>query len=82
MIFYDDAGTEVGRMNFYNCWPVKHTMPSAEAKNSGRASETIELAYEWYEWKGKWRKPHAAATQKPVLRFSYCRARSFLPSCP
>lgn len=53
IIFHDDAGTEVGRMNFYNCWPVKHTMPSADAKNSGHAMETIELAYEWFEWKGK-----------------------------
>jgi phage tail-like protein len=53
IIFHDDAGAEVGRMNFYNCWPVKHTMPSADAKNSGHAMETIELAYEWFEWKGK-----------------------------
>jgi phage tail-like protein len=53
VIFHDDAGTEVGRMNFYNCWPIKHTLPSVESKSSGHASETIELAYEWYEWKGK-----------------------------
>jgi phage tail-like protein len=53
VIFHDDAGAEVGRMNFYNCWPVKHTMPAAEAKSSGHATETIELAYERLEWKGK-----------------------------
>ena len=53
IIFHDDAGVEVGRMNFYNCWPVKHTLPTTEAKNSGHASEAIELAYEWLEWKGK-----------------------------
>jgi phage tail-like protein len=53
IIFHDDAGTEVGRMNFYNCWPVKHTLPSAEAKNSGHATETIELEYERLEWKDK-----------------------------
>lgn len=53
IIFHDDAGTEVGRMNFYNCWPVKHTLPSADAKASGHATETIELSYEWLEWKGK-----------------------------
>ena len=53
IIFHDDAGVEVGRMNFYNCWPVKHTMPATEAKNSGHATETIELTYERFEWKGK-----------------------------
>jgi len=53
VIFHDDAGTEVGRMNFYNCWPVKQTLPSADEKKSGHATETIELAYEWLEWKGK-----------------------------
>jgi len=53
IIFRDDAGVEVGRMNFYNCWPVKHTLPSADAKNSGHATETIELAYERLEWRGK-----------------------------
>jgi len=53
IIFHNDAGVEVGRMNFYNCWPVKHTLPALEAKNSGHATETIELAYEWLEWKGK-----------------------------
>ena len=53
VIFHDDAGAEVGRVDFYNCWPVKHTMPEMNAKSSGHASETIELAYEWYEWKGK-----------------------------
>jgi len=28
IIFHDDAGVEVGRMNFYNAWPTKHTLPS------------------------------------------------------
>jgi phage tail-like protein len=53
VIFHNDAGVEVGRLIFYNCWPVKHTLPSADAKNSGHASETIELSYEWLEWKAK-----------------------------
>jgi phage tail-like protein len=53
IIFHNDAGAEVGRMIFYNCWPVKHTLPSPEAKNSGHATETIELSYEWLEWKAK-----------------------------
>jgi phage tail-like protein len=53
IIFHNDAGAEVGRMNLYNCWPVKHTLPSAQAKNSGHASETIELTCDRLEWKGK-----------------------------
>lgn len=46
IIFHDDSGAEVGRMNFYNCWPTQHVMPSFNAKNSGHATEQIELAYE------------------------------------
>ncbi len=62
IIFHDDAGAEVGRMNFYNCWPTQHVMPATDAqnsgpatehvlpsfnaKNSGHATEQIELAYE------------------------------------
>ena len=46
IIFRDDAGTEVGRMNFSNCWPTKHVLPSFSQKQSGHATETIELTYE------------------------------------
>jgi len=46
IIFQDDAGTEVGRMNFSNCWPTKHVMPSFSAKQSGHATEEIDLTYE------------------------------------
>ena len=53
IIFHDDAGVEVGRMNFYNCWPVKHVMPEMNSKASGHASEEIELNYESVEWRGK-----------------------------
>jgi len=53
IIFHDDAGTEVGRMNFYNCWPVKHVMPEMNAKSSGHASETMELNYDSVDWRGK-----------------------------
>ena len=53
IIFHDDAGNETGRMNFYHCWPVKHTMPSSAEMKSGHAAETIELSYDWLEWKGK-----------------------------
>ena len=53
VIFHDDAGAEAGRLNYFNCWPVKHTLPSAEAKNSGHSTETIELTCDRLEWKGK-----------------------------
>ena len=53
IIFHDDAGVETGRMNFYNCWPVKHTMPSSAEMKSRHAAETIELSYDRLEWKGK-----------------------------
>ena len=46
IIIQDDAGVEVGRMNYSNCWPTKHVMPSFNAKNSGHATEQIELTYE------------------------------------
>ena len=51
VIFHDDAGVEVGRMNFYNCWPVKHTLPSFNAKNSGHATEQITISWETHEIK-------------------------------
>jgi len=51
IIFHDDAGVEVGRMNFYNCWPVKHTLPSLAEQRSGDAVETMELSYDWVEWR-------------------------------
>src|SRR5271157_326554 len=53
IIFHDDAGVETGRMNFYNCWPHKHVVPSSAEVTSGHATETIELSYDWLEWKGK-----------------------------
>jgi phage tail-like protein len=53
VVFYDDAGAETGRLIFYNCWPVKHVMPTPGERSSGHAVETIELAYDSVEWKGK-----------------------------
>jgi phage tail-like protein len=53
IIFHDDVGTKVRRMNFYNCWPTKHTLPSFNAKKSGHATETIDLICESLELRGK-----------------------------
>jgi phage tail-like protein len=51
VIFHNDAGEEAGRMNFFNTWCSKWTGPSLNAKNSGHASETIEVSYETFELK-------------------------------
>jgi phage tail-like protein len=51
VIFKNDAGEETGRMNFYNCWPKKHTLPSFSANNSGHATEKIEISWETHEIK-------------------------------
>jgi len=51
IIFHNDAGEEVGRMNFYNAWPTKHVLPSFNAKNSAHASEQLHISWETHEIK-------------------------------
>lgn len=46
IIFHNDAGEEAGRFNLLECWPVAWVMATANAKNSGHATETIEISYE------------------------------------
>jgi len=53
VIFHNDAGEEAGRLNFFDCWPSKYTEPALNARNSGHATETIELSYESMEFKTK-----------------------------
>jgi len=50
VIFHNDAGEEMMRFNFFECWPVRWEM-SANARSSGHASERIEIAYETFEIK-------------------------------
>lgn len=50
IVFMNDVGEE-SRMNFFECWPVKWMGPSLNAKNSGHASELIEIAFERLEMK-------------------------------
>jgi phage tail-like protein len=45
VIFHNDAGEEM-RMNFFECWPTKWTGPALNAKNSGHASEELEITFE------------------------------------
>jgi len=51
VIFMNDAGAESGRMNFYNCWPIKHTLPTFNSRSSGHTVEKIELSWETHEIK-------------------------------
>jgi phage tail-like protein len=51
VIFYNDAGSEIGRMNFYQAWPSKWVGPSLNAKNSGHAQEKLEFSWEYMELK-------------------------------
>lgn len=53
VIFHNDAGEELARMNFFNCWPSKWTMPDLNARNSGHATEKIEIVFETMELKAK-----------------------------
>lgn len=50
IIFHNDAGEE-SRLNFYHCWPSKWSGPALNSRNSGHASEKIELTFENYEIK-------------------------------
>jgi phage tail-like protein len=50
IVFVNDAGEEK-RINLFECYPTKWTGPALNAKNSGHASETIEILYERFEVK-------------------------------
>jgi phage tail-like protein len=51
LIFHNDAGEEAGRINLYQCWCSKWVGPSLNAKNSGHATEKIEVSWETMELK-------------------------------
>lgn len=51
IIFYDDKGTEAGRINFYHCWPTKNILPSFNDKQSGHATEQITISWETHDIK-------------------------------
>ena len=51
VIFHNDAGEEAGRLNCYNCWPRKWVGPALNAKNSGHATEKLEIVFETMEMK-------------------------------
>lgn len=47
---HNDAGQE-RRYNFFDCFPTQYIDPSLNAKNSGHATEKIELSYEDFDVK-------------------------------
>ena len=54
VIFHNDAGEEVGRrMNFFECWPTRWKGPALNARNSGHATEKLEISWETMELKAK-----------------------------
>ena len=53
VIFHNDAGEEVGRMNFFQAWPTKWVGPNLNARNSGHAIEKLEISWETMELKAK-----------------------------
>jgi phage tail-like protein len=51
VIFHNDAGEEAGRYNFFEAWPCRWKAPSLNARNSGHATEAIEIVFERIEMK-------------------------------
>jgi phage tail-like protein len=51
VIFHNDAGEEAGRAVLFEAWPVKWSGPALNARNSGHATEKIEIAFERIEMK-------------------------------
>ncbi len=51
IVFLNDAGAEMGRINLYECWPSKWTGPALNARNSGHATEALEIVWETMELK-------------------------------
>ena len=50
ILFINDAGEE-SRINLFDCWPTKWAGPVLNAKNSGHATEIIEIVFERFEMK-------------------------------
>jgi len=51
IVFTGAGGKEMGRMNFFNCWPTKWKGPELNASNTGHPTEAIEIAFERVELK-------------------------------
>lgn len=51
IVICDDNGSEIGRWNFHNAWPVRWEGPEFDAKSSELACECLELAPERLEKK-------------------------------
>jgi phage tail-like protein len=53
VIFHNDAGEEAGRYNFFEAWPCRWKAPELNARNSGHATEKLELSWETMELKAR-----------------------------
>jgi phage tail-like protein len=52
IIILSDAGQEIARYNFFNCWPTGYVGPTvSKAKSSAHATEKIEVVWETFEMK-------------------------------
>jgi len=52
IIILNDAGAEVARYNFFECWPCRYSGPTlSKARSSAHATETIEIVFERMELK-------------------------------
>jgi phage tail-like protein len=47
----DDEKKEAKRINLGGCWPEKYRVPGLNAKNSGHATEILEISFERLELK-------------------------------
>jgi phage tail-like protein len=50
VVIMNDAGEET-RITFFECWPKKYIGPNLNARNSGHATEILEIAFERFEMK-------------------------------
>jgi len=50
-IYLNDSGDEASRVNLFDTWPKKWTIKGLNSRNSGHASEAIEVVFERLEMK-------------------------------
>ncbi len=51
VIFHNDAGEKAGRMDFFECWPVRYVAKGFDSRSSGHATEKLEISWETMELK-------------------------------
>ncbi len=51
IVFLNDNDVESTRINLFDCYPTKWKGPNLNSKNSGHATEKIEIVCETIDWK-------------------------------